>query len=88
MPIRLEAVTRPRAGQGYGGRVDESEAVLRRLERVEALAAAGSPSADLVAELRKLLAEAEAWSRREGGDAGARAVADLRSALEREMIGM
>ena len=66
--------------------MDESEAVLRRLERIEALDAAGSPSADLVAELRALLAEAEAWSRREGGDAGARAVADLREALTRDMI--
>jgi hypothetical protein len=66
--------------------VDESEAVLRRLERIEALDAAGSPSADLLAELRALLGEAEAWSRREGGDAGANAVAELREALARDMI--
>jgi hypothetical protein len=65
----------------------ESEAVLRRLERIEALDASDGPSADLLVELRALLAEAEAWSRREGGDAGARAVADLREALARDMIG-
>jgi hypothetical protein len=67
--------------------MDESEAVLRRLERIESLDAAHGPSAELLAELRALLAEAEAWSRREGGDAGARAVTDLREALARDMIG-
>jgi hypothetical protein len=67
--------------------MDESEAVLRRLARIEALDAAHGPSSDLLAELRALLTEAEAWSRREGGDAGARAVADLREALARDMIG-
>ena len=60
--------------------------MLRRLERIEALDAAGGPAADVIAELRALLAEAEEWSRREGGDAGARAVADLRRALTRDMI--
>jgi hypothetical protein len=68
--------------------VDESEAVLERLERIEALDESGASPAELVEELRALLVEAEAWSRREGGDVGARAVADLRSALERDMIGM
>ena len=36
---------------------------------------------ELVDELRALLVEAEAWSRSEGGDAGARAVEELRAAL-------
>jgi hypothetical protein len=66
--------------------MDESEAVLERLERIEALDESGASPAELVAELKALLVEAERWSRREGGDAGARAVADLRSALERDMI--
>jgi hypothetical protein len=66
--------------------MEESEAVLRRLARIESLDAADGPSADLLAELRALLAEAEAWSRREGGDAGARAIADLRAALAHDMI--
>jgi hypothetical protein len=62
--------------------VDESHAILERLERIEALDRAGAGPADLVAELRQLLAEAEAWSRAEGGDAGARAVEELRVALD------
>jgi hypothetical protein len=61
--------------------VDESEAVLRRLERIEQLDRSDAPAADLVAELRCLVAEAEAWSRREGDAAGQRAVQDLRRAL-------
>lgn len=60
--------------------------MLERLERIEALDRHGADARDLVAELRALLTEAEAWSRREGGDAGARAVADLRSALAHDMI--
>jgi hypothetical protein len=67
--------------------MDESEAVLRRLARIDSLDAADGSTADLLTELRALLAEAEAWSRREGGDAGASAVADLREALARDMIG-
>ena len=67
--------------------MDESEAVLERLERIEALDASGASPGELVEELRALLAEAEAWSRREGGEAGKRAVADLRGALTRDMIG-
>jgi hypothetical protein len=66
--------------------VDEPEAVLRRLERIEELDRRGAPAAELVAQLRGLVAEAEAWSRREGGDAGARAVDGLRRALAHEMI--
>ena len=68
--------------------MDESQAVLQRLERIEALDGSGASPTELVEELRALLVEAEAWSRREGGDAGARAVADLRSALARDMIAM
>ena len=62
--------------------MDDSRAVLERLERIEALDRSGASSAELMEELRALLVEAEAWSRREGGDAGARAVADLREALD------
>ena len=75
-------------GQGYLRDVDESKAILQRLERIERLDREGAPPAELVDELRALLVEAEAWSRAEGGDAGARAVEDLRGALERDMIAM
>ena len=68
--------------------MDESKANLERLERIESLDRRGAAPAQLVDELRALLEEAEAWSRAEGGDAGARAVEDLRVALERDMIAM
>jgi hypothetical protein len=42
---------------------------------------------ELLGELRALLREAEAWARAEGGDAGDAAVARLRDALARDMIG-
>jgi hypothetical protein len=61
--------------------VDESSAILERLERIEALDRAGAPASDLVQELRALLVDAEEWSRAEGGDEGARAVEALRAAL-------
>ena len=61
--------------------MDESHAILERLERIEALDRAGATAPELVAELRALLLEAEAWSRSEGGEEGARAVEELRAAL-------
>jgi len=70
----------------YGGGMDEAAAVIERLGRIEALDAAGAPAERLLGELRELVAEAEAWSRLEGGDRGANAVERLRSALAREMI--
>jgi hypothetical protein len=68
--------------------MEEATAVLERLARIEALDAAGAPAGELLAELRALLGEAEAWSRQEGGERGAKAVERLRSALAREMIGV
>jgi hypothetical protein len=79
-------VTRTRADGGYGRRVDESRSVLERLERIEELDRAGADPSALLAELRGLLDDAESWVRREGGEAGERAVADLRDALARDMI--
>jgi hypothetical protein len=61
--------------------VDEARAVIERLERIEALDRGSATRAHLVDELRALVAEAEAWSRAEGGEAGERAVEELRSAL-------
>jgi hypothetical protein len=66
--------------------MEEAVHVLERLERIEALRAAGAPAAELLAELRSLVTEAEAWARVEGGDAGEAAVARLRVALARDMI--
>ena len=70
----------------YRGGMDEAAAVIERLGRIEALEAVGAPAEQLLAELRELVAEAEAWSQLEGGDRGANAVERLRSALAREMI--
>lgn len=66
--------------------MDESHAVLERLERIEALDREDARPTQLLEELRALLLEAETWARREGGEAGARAVAELRAALARDMI--
>jgi hypothetical protein len=53
--------------------MDETDAVLRRLARIERLRAAAQPAA-VLGELRLLVPEAEAWARAEG-DARARAAA-------------
>ena len=82
--------------QSYRGFVDETQAVLERLERIEALDRAGAGRSELLIELRALLEEAHAWSRMEGGDAGEKAVTGLRAALAgtapktalRDMIGV
>jgi hypothetical protein len=66
--------------------VEESRAVLERLERIEALDRARAEPGEIVAELRALLEEAKAWSQVEGGDVGERAVEGLRTALARDMI--
>jgi hypothetical protein len=58
---------------GYGRGMDEVARVLARLERIEELRADG-PAAELMAELRALVPEAEAWARTEG-DARARTAA-------------
>ena len=66
--------------------MEESRAVLERLARIETLDRAGARAPELLVELRALLEEAETWSQAEGGDAGERAVAQLRSAMTRDMI--
>ena len=66
--------------------MEEAKQVLGRLARIEALERAGAPAEELLDELRLLVAEAEAWAKREGGEAGAEAVGKLRAALARDMI--
>jgi hypothetical protein len=73
-------------GEGYVRGVDESRAILERLERIETLDRRGASSAAILGELRALLGEAEAWSRAEGGEDAKRAVDALRSAFARDMI--
>jgi hypothetical protein len=54
-----------------GGSVDsvmnEARAVLQRLRRIEALEHEGAPVRSVLAEVRALLAEAEAWASCERG---------------------
>ena len=57
--------------------------MLARLERIEALDRAGSPAGVLLGELRALVAEAEAWARRERIEEPA-ALARCRDALAAE----
>ena len=47
--------------------MDEARSVLRRLARIEALERRGSPADEMLAELRELVVEAEAWMRVEPG---------------------
>ena len=54
--------------------MDESGRILSRLRRIDALKADGAPG-ELLAELRALVPEAEAWARSEG-DARARAAVE------------
>ncbi|HLB03458.1 MAG TPA: hypothetical protein VJK66_00440 [Gaiellaceae bacterium] len=63
--------------------MEEAQAILARLERIEELRLARAPAETMLEEVRALLHEAEAWSGAEGGDAGRRAVAGLRDALVR-----
>jgi hypothetical protein len=63
--------------------VDEARAVLRRLERIEALERERAPARSLLAEVHALLAEAEAWvaSERGGAELAEAALERCRDAL-------
>lgn len=63
--------------------MDEARRVIQRLERIEALQSARAPADELLAEVRQLLREGEAWIAAEhrdgdgrGGDAGGEGGAD------------
>ncbi len=67
--------------------MDEARAVLERLERIEALDRERAHPQTLLAELRELLREAEAWARAEGDpDRAADAVERCRDALEERIL--
>jgi len=65
--------------------MDEARQVLARLERIDALRRTGAPNAQLLAELRELLADGRAWASAEGlgTDRARAALAGLESALSR-----
>ena len=66
--------------------MEESETILRRLDRIESLDREGADPRELLDELRALLVEAEVWAAAEGDEAAGEAVAVLRSSLERDII--
>jgi hypothetical protein len=53
--------------------MEQARAVIRRLERIEALEREGARPEQLLAEVRELLREGEAWLLNEGSDSGAAA---------------
>jgi hypothetical protein len=61
--------------------MDETERVVTRLRRIDELRAGGS-TVDLLAELRALVPEAEAWARAEGDGRARAAAAKLREEAE------
>jgi len=61
--------------------MDEAEAVLERLSRIEALEQSGAEAPELLEELRHLVREAEAWSALEGDARTDHAVDRCRTAL-------
>ena len=67
--------------------MDEARQVLERLERIDALRREGAPAADLLAEVRSLLAEGERWIAAERPDSveqARAALADCRAGLVTE----
>jgi hypothetical protein len=64
--------------------MDEARQVLERLERIDVLRREGAPAADLLAEVRSLLAEGERWlatETPEGIDRARAALADCQAGL-------
>jgi hypothetical protein len=65
--------------------MDEARAVIRRLDRIEALEHEGAPLGALLVELRALVRDAEAWARLEGDARAAAAIERCDEALAAEM---
>ena len=64
----------------------EAERVTQRLDRIEALDREGAHPQTLLAELRALVREAEAWVRVEGDERAGEAVERVREAMTHAMI--
>jgi hypothetical protein len=70
---------------GYVRVVEEARAVLERLARIEALDRAEAPARTVLAEVRELLGEAEAWlkTERDGTEPATDLLERLRLAVDR-----
>ena len=67
--------------------MDEARAVIERLERIEHLDREGAHPGTVLAELRELVREAEAWARAEGRPAQAiGAVEKVKEAMANEIV--
>ncbi len=61
--------------------MEETHALLARLDRIESLDRAGAPPEQLLTELRALVGEAEAWARRENDPDAEAAAASCAAAI-------
>jgi hypothetical protein len=61
--------------------MDEARAVTERLNRIEVLEREGAHAQALLAELRELVREAEAWVRAEGDERAEQAVERCKEAM-------
>jgi hypothetical protein len=72
-----------RAAPRYGRCMDEARKVIERLERIDRLRSAGGSRAVLLAEVRALLDEGEAWIAAEPG--GTQRASDALEACRRRL---
>jgi len=67
--------------------MDEARAVIERLDRIQALEGEHAPASMLLAELRELVREAEAWVSAEGKpEQAVTAVERCKDALEQRIL--
>ena len=66
--------------------MNEARAVMRRLDRIEALDREHAHPAPLLAELRALVDEAEAWVRAEGDARSGDALDAIKEAMAHEIV--
>ena len=66
--------------------MDEARAVTERLNRIEVLEREGAHAQALLAELRELVREAEAWVRAEGDERAELAVERCKEAMAGEIV--
>ena len=66
--------------------MDEARAVIRRLDRIDALEREGAAAPTLLAELRELVHEAEAWARLEADVRAIRAVERVEEAMANAIV--